>query len=99
MYGLTEAFRSTYLAPEDIDRKPTSIGKAIPEWKGNLLLGSMAKTALIRLELDGDRVVHEERLLAARQDRIRDVREGPDGAIYLLVDADKGKLLRIRPAR
>ena len=74
-------------------------GKAIPEWKGNLLLGSLAKTALIRLELDGDRVVHEERLLAARQDRIRDVREGPDGAIYLLVDAEQGKLLRIRPAR
>ena len=74
-------------------------GKAIPEWKGNLFLGSLAKNALIRLELDGDRVVHEERLLTARQERIRDVREGPDGAIYLLVDADSGKLLRIRPAR
>jgi glucose/arabinose dehydrogenase len=74
-------------------------GKAIPEWKGNLFLGSLAKTALIRLELDGDRVVHEERLLTARQDRIRDVREGPDGAIYVLVDAQNGKLLRIRPAR
>lgn len=74
-------------------------GKAIPEWKGNLFLGSLAKNALIRLELDGDRVVHEERLLTGRQERIRDVREGPDGAIYLLVDADSGKLLRIRPAR
>ncbi|MBX3710759.1 MAG: PQQ-dependent sugar dehydrogenase [Lysobacter sp.] len=74
-------------------------GKAIPEWKGNLFLGSLAKTSLIRLELDGDRIVHEERLLTARQDRIRDVREGPDGAIYLLVDAEQGKLLRIRPAR
>jgi glucose/arabinose dehydrogenase len=74
-------------------------GKAIPEWKGNLFLGSLAKTALIRLELDGDRIVHEERLLTARQDRIRDVREGPDGAIYVLVDAENGKLLRIRPAR
>lgn len=74
-------------------------GKAIPEWKGNLFLGSLAKTSLIRLELDGDRIVHEERLLTARQDRIRDVREGPDGAIYLLVDAENGKLLRIGPAR
>ena len=74
-------------------------GKAIPEWKGNLFLGSLAKTALIRLELDGDRIVHEERLLTTRQERIRDVREGPDGAIYVLVDADSGKLLRIRPAR
>lgn len=73
-------------------------GKAIPEWKGNLFLGSLAKNALIRLELDGDRIVHEERLLTARQERIRDVREGPDGAIYVLVDAERGKLLRIRPA-
>lgn len=74
-------------------------GKAIPEWKGNLFLGALARSALIRLELDGDRVVHEERLLTARQARIRDVREGPDGAIYVLVDAERGELLRIRPAR
>ena len=55
---------------------------------------------LSRLELDGDRVVHEERLLLDRNQRIRDVRQGPDGALYVLVDAPApdGKLLRIAPA-
>jgi aldose sugar dehydrogenase len=72
-------------------------GKAFPEWKGNLFVGALAKSALIRLELDGDRVAHEERLLTDRAERIRDVREGPDGAIYVLVDEGSGKLLRIQP--
>jgi glucose/arabinose dehydrogenase len=72
-------------------------GKAFPAWKGNLFLGSLAKNTLIRLELDGDRVVHEERLLGDRQQRIRDVREGPDGAIWVLVDDSDGMLLRIQP--
>ncbi len=75
-------------------------GDALPGWKGNLFLGALASKALIRLELDGDRVVHEERLLADRNQRIRDVRQGPDGALYVLVDAPvpDGKLLRIAPA-
>jgi glucose/arabinose dehydrogenase len=73
-------------------------GKAFPEWKGNLFVGALAKSALIRLELDGDRIVHEERLLTDRAERIRDVREGPDGAIYVLTDDQNGKLLRIQPA-
>ena len=72
-------------------------GKAFPEWKGNLFVGALAKSALIRLELDGDRIVHEERLLTDRAERIRDVREGPDGAIYVLADEENGKLLRIQP--
>lgn len=72
-------------------------GQAFKAWKGNLFLGALAGTALIRLELDGNRVVHEERLLADRGQRIRDVRQGPDGALYLLVDADDGKLLRLAP--
>ena len=71
-------------------------GKAFPEWKGNLFVGALAKSALIRLELDGDRIVHEERLLIDRAERIRDVREGLDGAIYVLVDEENGKLLRIQ---
>ena len=71
-------------------------GKQFPEWKGNLFLGALAQSALIRLELDGDRIVHEERLLGDRARRIRDVREGPDGAIYVLTDEDSGKLLRIQ---
>ena len=71
-------------------------GKAFPEWKGNLFVGALAKSALIRLELDGDRIVHEERLLTDRAERIRDVREGPDGAIYVLVDEENGQRLRIQ---
>ena len=72
-------------------------GSAFPQWKGNLFVGALAKSALIRLELDGDRIVHEERLLTDRAERIRDVREGPDGAIYVLTDEENGKLLRIQP--
>lgn len=73
-------------------------GKAFPQWKSNLFLGALAGHALIRLELDGDRIVHEERLFPDRDLRIRDVREGPDGSIWLLVDEDQGKLLQLRPA-
>ena len=73
-------------------------GKLFPQWQGNLFLGALAGQALIRLELDGDKVVHEERLLHSLGQRIRDVRQGPDGALYLLTDADDGKLLRLTPA-
>ena len=73
-------------------------GAAFPGWRGNLFLGALATSELIRLELDGDRIVHEERLLTGRGQRIRDVRQGPDGAIYLLVDAADGKVLRLAPA-
>ena len=72
-------------------------GKAFPAWRSDLFLGALATSELIRLRLDGERVVHEERLLGDRGQRIRDVREGPDGAIWLLVDADDGKLLRLDP--
>lgn len=71
-------------------------GKAFPEWKGDLFIGALAGSALIRLELDGDRIVHEERLLTDLHARIRDVREGPDGAIHVLVDEENGKLLRLQ---
>lgn len=72
-------------------------GGLFPQWQGNLFLGALAAKQLIRLELDGDKVVHEERLLGERGQRIRDVRQGPDGALYVLVDAPDGKLLRIAP--
>lgn len=73
-------------------------GDGFPEWKGDLFLGALATSELIRLELDGDEVVGEERLLADRGQRIRDVRQGPDGALYLLVDdASDGQLLRLAP--
>lgn len=72
-------------------------GKAFPDWQGNLFVGALAGTALVRLELDGNTVVAEERLLEDRGDRIRDVAEGPDGALYLLVDSDDGAVLRLSP--
>lgn len=73
-------------------------GALIPEWKGNFLIGGLSSEALVRLVLEKDRVVGEERLLTDREARIRDVVEGPDGAIYLLTDDDDGKLLRLAPA-
>jgi glucose/arabinose dehydrogenase len=66
-------------------------------WKGNLFVGSLKFQQLIRLELENKNVVHEERLLTRRFGRIRDVRQGPDGYIYLLADVDNGKLIRLFP--
>jgi len=66
-----------------------------PEWKGSLFVGALAYQRIVRLSLDGDRVVGEEPLLVGFGERIRDVREGPDGFLYLLTDDAKGKLLRV----
>jgi glucose/arabinose dehydrogenase len=68
-----------------------------PGWKGNLFVGGHATNDLVRLELKGDRVVAEERLLTDRKERLRDVRQGPDGAIYLLTDATNGRLMKLVP--
>jgi len=73
-------------------------GEAFPDWQGNLLVGSLKFQQLVRLQLDGDRIVHEERMLTDKFGRIRDVRQGPDGLVYLLTDADDGKLIRLLPA-
>lgn len=67
-------------------------------WNDSLFLGALAGRSLIRLRLDGDRIVGEERLLGEREARIRDVRVGPDASVYVLTDADDGQLLRLRPA-
>jgi len=72
-------------------------GDLFPEWKGNLFVAGLLARTLIRLELDGNRVVAEERLLHDLNERIRDVQQGPDGAIYLLTD--DGKLLRLTPKK
>ena len=69
-------------------------GDLFPAWKGNLFIGAMVGQALVRLEIKGDRVVSEERLLTERKARVREVRQGPDGAIYLLSGAD---LLKLTP--
>lgn len=71
-------------------------GDLLPAWRGNLLVGGLVSQGLVRLTLDGDRVTGEERIpLAAR---IRDVRQGPDGAVYVLTDKRDGEILRITPA-
>ena len=68
-------------------------------WRGSLFVGALAGQALVRLELDGETVGKEERLLANLRERIRDVRQGPDGALWLLTDSGNGKLLRVTPAK
>lgn len=68
---------------------------AIPDWNGNLLIGGLSSTDLIRLTLLRDRVISQERIdLGAR---VRDVAQGPDGALYLLTDQQNGDILRILP--
>ena len=69
-----------------------------PAWRGNLLVGALRGQALVRLELDGDKVVREERMLQGQVGRIRDVRIAPDGLVYLLTDQTDGQLLRLEPA-
>jgi glucose/arabinose dehydrogenase len=72
-------------------------GRAHPQWKGQLFVGALAAKQLVRLEVGDDgRVRREERL--AIGERVRDVREGPDGALYLLTDENPGRLLRVVPA-
>lgn len=73
-------------------------GDLLPAWRGNLLVGALAGQRLVRLDLDGDAVVGEEHLLVGMGKRIRDVRDGPDGAVYLLTDEAAGEILRIVPA-
>jgi glucose/arabinose dehydrogenase len=70
-----------------------------PAWKGSLFVGALAGQMLVRLSLDGEKVVKEERLLERLGERIRDVRQGPDGAIWLLTDAGNGRVLRVTPAK
>ncbi len=66
-------------------------------WKGNLLVGALKGRMLVRLELKGEKVVGEERMLQGLKERIRDVRQGPDGLVYLLTDSRDGRLLRLEP--
>jgi aldose sugar dehydrogenase len=68
-------------------------GDMFPEWKGNILIGGMGAKSLIRLVLDGDKVVAEEHLLKDLNARVREVQQGPDGAVYSLLD--DGRLIRI----
>ena len=69
--------------------------RLFPKWKGSLLVGGLASQQLVRLTLDGNRVVGEERF--PMPGRVRDVNVGPDGAVYLLIDADSGSLIKLVP--
>lgn len=68
-----------------------------PQWQGDMLVGALRGQHLARLDLDGENVAGEEKLLAELGERIRDVRQGPDGYIYVLTDSDDGRLLRLLP--
>jgi aldose sugar dehydrogenase len=74
-------------------------GDLFPQWKGSLFNGALKYMLLSRLTLDGDKVVKEERLLRGIGKRIRDVRQGPDGALYLLTDEPDGQILQVAPAK
>ena len=73
-------------------------GTAFPDWRGDLLVGSLRPGLLVRLRIINGRVTQEERYLDELGERIRDVREGPDGALYLLTDSPRGRLIRVEPA-
>jgi len=83
------------------ERSPAISGMAFydaqrfPQWRASLFIGALAGQAIIRLQLDGDRIVGEEWLLRDLGARIRDLRVGPDGYLYALTDAARGRLLRI----
>ena len=72
-------------------------GERFPGWRGNLFVGALAGQMLVRLQLDGERIVHQERLLEGALGRIRDVRQGPDGLLYLLIDSAQGRIVRLEP--
>ena len=74
-------------------------GELFPNWKGSLFVGALAGQMLVRLTLDGETVTGEERLLHGLRERIRDVRMGPDGALYLLTDNSAGRVLKVVPAK
>jgi len=74
-------------------------GAAFPEWRGNAFIGGMRDASLVRLRIEGDRVTGIERIAQNRNQRVRDVRQGPDGFLYTVTDEENGEVWRIRPRR
>ena len=74
-------------------------GSAFPAWRGSLFIGALKETRLVRVTIENGRVSGEEHLLADRRQRIRDVRQGPDGALYIVTDQENGELWRVAPRR
>ena len=72
-------------------------GDKFPQWRNSLLVGSLKFGMLVRLTLEGEKVIAEERLLTRLGERVRDVRQGPDGYVYLLTDSTNGRLLKLVP--
>jgi len=73
-------------------------GDVFPKWKGSLFVGALKFQLIARLTLDGETITAEERILEGLDERIRDVRQGPDGYLYILIDSGDGKLIRLEPA-
>ena len=74
-------------------------GRLFPAWQGDLFVASLVGKALVRLVMEGERVVAEQRLLTELNARIRGVNEGPEGAMYVLTDGTGGKILRLVPKK
>ena len=74
-------------------------GEAFPQWSGDLFVGALKMQKLVRLSIENENVTEEEDLLEDLGERIRDVRMGPDGALWLLTDSPEGKVYRVVPAR
>ncbi len=72
-------------------------GALFPAWRGDLLIGGLSSQALVRLDMENGRITGEERIDI--DDRVRNVRQGPDGAVYLLIDRSNGEILRLTPAQ
>jgi glucose/arabinose dehydrogenase len=72
-------------------------GDLFPAWKGDLFVGALAAQELVRIDMDGNKPGEDERLLGDLGERIRDVRQGPDGALYVLTDSSEGRILRLTP--
>ena len=72
-------------------------GDAFPAWRGNLFVGALKERRLVRIVLDGDKVIGEEHLLVDRGQRVRDVRQGGDGALYVITDESNGELWKLVP--
>jgi glucose/arabinose dehydrogenase len=73
-------------------------GDRFPRWRGNVLIGALRGQSVIRVQLDGEKFVADESMLSGAVPRIRDVRVGPDGLVYLLTDLPNGAILRLEPA-
>jgi glucose/arabinose dehydrogenase len=73
-------------------------GDLFPQWRGQLFVGALVGRHLARLQVDGTQVQPVTQMLTDLRQRIRDVRSGPDGALWLLTDASNGQLMRIVPA-